>query len=38
MRHLADYEKKSGWRYSIICTNIPDLAQLPVSADLIGCG
>ncbi len=24
MRNLTAYEKKSGWRYSIICTNIPD--------------
>jgi hypothetical protein len=24
MRNLTDYEKKTGWRYSIICTNIPD--------------
>ena len=23
MRNLTDYEKKTGWRYSIICTNIP---------------
>ena len=23
MRNLAAYEKKTGWRYSIICTNIP---------------
>jgi hypothetical protein len=22
-RNLTDYEKKSGWRYSITCTNIP---------------
>jgi hypothetical protein len=24
MRNLTAYEKKTGWRYSIICTNIPD--------------
>jgi hypothetical protein len=24
MRNLTDYEKKTGWRYSVICTNIPD--------------
>jgi hypothetical protein len=24
IRNLTDYEKKTGWRYSIICTNIPD--------------
>ena len=24
MKNLTDYEKKTGWRYSIICTNIPD--------------
>src|SRR6185312_14465254 len=24
MRNLTDYEKKTGWRYSITCTNIPD--------------
>jgi len=23
MKNLTDYEKKTGWRYSIICTNIP---------------
>jgi len=23
MRHLTAYEKKTGWRYSITCTNIP---------------
>jgi hypothetical protein len=23
MRNLTDYEKKTGWRYSITCTNIP---------------
>ena len=23
MRNLTDYEKKTGWRYSIICTNMP---------------
>jgi hypothetical protein len=23
-RNLTDYEKKTGWRYSITCTNIPD--------------
>ena len=22
--NLTDYEKKTGWRYSVICTNIPD--------------
>src|SRR6185312_2544661 len=25
MRNLTDYEKKSGWKYSITCTNIPDV-------------
>ena len=24
MRNLTDYEKKTGWRYSVTCTNIPD--------------
>jgi len=24
MRNLTDYEKRTGWRYSIICTSIPD--------------
>ena len=24
MRNLTSYEKKTGWRYSVICTNIPD--------------
>jgi len=24
MPNLTDYEKKTGWRYSITCTNIPD--------------
>jgi hypothetical protein len=24
MRNLTAYEKKTGWRYAIICTNIPD--------------
>lgn len=24
MKNLTSYEKKTGWRYSIICTNIPD--------------
>jgi hypothetical protein len=24
MRNLTGYEKKTGWRYSITCTNIPD--------------
>jgi Transposase DDE domain group 1 len=24
VRNLTAYEKKTGWRYSIICTNIPD--------------
>ena len=23
LRNLTAYEKKTGWRYSIICTNIP---------------
>ncbi len=23
MKNLTDYEKKTGWRYSVICTNIP---------------
>jgi hypothetical protein len=21
---MTEYEKKTGWRYSVICTNIPD--------------
>jgi len=24
MRNLTDYERKTGWKYSITCTNIPD--------------
>ena len=24
MRNLTAYEKETGWRYSIVCTNIPD--------------
>ena len=24
LRNLTDYEKKTGWKYSITCTNIPD--------------
>jgi hypothetical protein len=24
MKNLTAYEKKTGWRYSVICTNIPD--------------
>ncbi len=24
MRNLTDYEKKTGWRYSVTCTSIPD--------------
>jgi len=24
IRNLTDYEKKTGWRYSVTCTNIPD--------------
>ena len=24
MKNLTDWEKKTGWRYSVICTNIPD--------------
>ena len=24
MKNLTGYEKKTGWRYSITCTNIPD--------------
>jgi hypothetical protein len=24
MKNLTDYEKKTGWRYSITCTNVPD--------------
>ena len=24
VKNLTDYEKKTGWRYSITCTNIPD--------------
>jgi hypothetical protein len=23
MRNLTEYERKTGWRYSVICTNIP---------------
>jgi hypothetical protein len=28
MRNLTAYEKKTGWRYSITCTNIPD-SEIP---------
>jgi len=33
MRNLTDYEKKTGWKYSITCTNIPDtgIAGVPGS-------
>ena len=33
MNNLTAYEKKTGWRYSIICTNIPDcgIAGVPGS-------
>ena len=33
LRNLTDYEKKTGWRYSITCTNIPDsgIAGVPGS-------
>ena len=33
LRNLTAYEKKTGWRYSIICTNIPDggIAGVPGS-------
>jgi DDE family transposase len=33
MRNLTEYEKKTGWRYSITCTNIPDtgIAGVPGS-------
>jgi hypothetical protein len=24
LRNLTDYEKKTGWKYSITCTNVPD--------------
>jgi hypothetical protein len=24
MRNLTDYEKRTGWRYNIICTNVPE--------------
>jgi hypothetical protein len=32
-RHLTAYEKETGWRYNIICTNIPDagIAGVPGS-------
>ena len=33
MRNLTDQEKKTGWKYSITCTNIPDagIAGVPGS-------
>ena len=33
LRNLTDYEKKTGWKYSITCTNIPDagIADVPGS-------
>jgi hypothetical protein len=33
LRNLIDYEKKTGWKYSVTCTNIPDagIAGLPGS-------
>jgi hypothetical protein len=33
MRNLTDYEKKTGWKYSITCTNVPDagIAGVPGS-------
>ena len=33
VRNLTDYEKKTGWKYSITCTNIPDagIAGVPGS-------
>ena len=33
MRNLTDYERKTGWKYSITCTNIPDsgIAGVPGS-------
>jgi len=33
IRNLTDYEKKTGWKYSITCTNIPDtgIAGVPGS-------
>ena len=33
LRNLTDYEKKTGWKYSITCTNIPDagIAGVPGS-------
>jgi hypothetical protein len=33
MRNLTDYEKKTGWKYSITCTSIPDagIAGVPGS-------
>jgi hypothetical protein len=33
LRNLTDYEKKTGWKYSITCTNIPDsgIACIPGS-------
>jgi DDE family transposase len=31
MPNLTDYEKKTGWKYSITCTNIPDSGIVGVS-------
>jgi hypothetical protein len=33
LRNLTEYEKKTGWKYSITCTNIPDagIADVPGS-------
>jgi len=33
LRNLTDYEKKTGWKYSITCTNVPDtgIAGVPGS-------
>jgi hypothetical protein len=33
LKNLTDYEKKTGWKYSITCTNIPDsgIADVPGS-------
>jgi hypothetical protein len=30
LRNLTDYEEKTGWKYSITCTNIPDAGILGV--------
>jgi hypothetical protein len=45
MRSLAAYQSKTGWRYSIICTNIPDSgiggvpgSHHPQCIDVVHCG